>query len=119
MKGNIYICLNEETYNSNLPDIFSRYKRAEYDDEGALVQLLPTTYAQMAEDDKYINGPAVHITIDGDNYYIVKILASWLQGEVSYILSLGEGLSYPSNTLLSPEESSELISSNSSDLEQR
>ena len=71
----------------------------------------------MAEDNKYVNGPAVHITVDNNNYYIVKILASWLQGEVSYILSLGEGLSYPSNALLSPEESSELISSSLSDLE--
>ena len=32
MKGNIYICLNEETYNSEIPDLLSRYRRAEFDE---------------------------------------------------------------------------------------
>ncbi len=116
MKGNIYICLNEETYNSNLPDIFSRYRRPEYDEEGALVQLLPTTYAQMAEDNKFLYGTVVDVEVNGSQYYIVEMTASWLEGEVSYLLNLGEGLSYPSNAILTSSEASQLVADNTQDL---
>lgn len=112
MKGNIYICLNEETYNSNLPSIFDRYKRAEYDDEGNLVQLLPTTFAQMGEDNKVLFGDVVTFEKDGNNFYVLEFSASWLDGEVSYLLSLGDGLAYPNNTLLNNAEVGQLISEN-------
>jgi hypothetical protein len=116
MKGNIYICLNEETYNSNLPDTFSRYRRPEYDEEGALVQLLPTTYAEMAEDSKFLYGQVVDIKVNESQYYIVEMTASWLEGEVSYLLSLGEGLSYPSNAILTSNEVSQLVAEYTQDL---
>ena len=116
MKGNIYICLNEETYNSELPDIFSRYRRSEYDEEGALVQLLPTTYAQMAEDNKFLYGAVINIEVEGSQYYIVEMTASWLDGEVSHLLGLGEGLSYPSNAILTSNEASQLVADNTQDL---
>jgi hypothetical protein len=116
MKGNIYICLNEETYNSEIPDIFSRYRRPEYDEEGVLVQLLPTTYAQMAEDNKYLYGTVINVEVNESQYYIVEMTASWLEGEVSYLLDLGEGLSYPSNAILTSNEVSQLIADNTQDL---
>ncbi len=116
MKGNIYICLNEETYNSELPDIFSRYRRPEYDEEGALVQLLPTTYAEMAEDNKLLHGAVVNVEINGSQCYIVEMTASWLDGEVSHLLSLGEGLSYPNNAVLNSNEASQLVAENTQDL---
>ena len=116
MIGNIYICLNEETYNSNLPDIFSRYRRPGYDEEGALVQLLPTTYAQMAEDNKFLYGTVVNIEVEGSQYYIVEMTASWLGGEVSHLLGLGEGLSFPNNAVLTSNEASQLVADNTQDL---
>ena len=112
MIGNIYICLNEETYNSELPEIFSRYKRAEFDEEGALVQLLPTTYAEMGEDNKRQYGHVLTFTKDDQNFYILEFTASWLNGEVSYLLSLGEGLAYPNNTVLTSDEAVELVKEN-------
>jgi len=112
MIGNIYICLNEETYNSEIPEIFSRYKRAEFDEEGALVQLLPTTYAEMGEDNKRQYGHVLTFQKDGENFYILEMTASWLDGEVSYLLGLGEGLTYPNNTVLTSDEAVELVKEN-------
>ena len=112
MIGNIYICLNEETYNSELPDLFSRYRRAEFDEEGALVQLLPTTYAEMGEDNKRQYGRVLTFTKDGSNFYILEFTASWLSGEVSYLLDLGQGLSYPNNTVLTSDEAVQLVQEN-------
>lgn len=112
MIGNIYICLNEETYNSELPEIFSRYRRAEFDEEGALVQLLPTTYAEMGEDNKRQYGRVLTFTKDDQNFYILEFTASWLDGEVSYLLGLGEGLAYPNNAVLTSDEAIELVKEN-------
>ena len=112
MIGNIYICLNEETYNSELPDLFSRYRRAEFDEEGALVQLLPTTYAEMGEYNKRQYGHVLTFQKDGENFYILEFSASWLDGEVSYLLGLGEGLAYPNNTVLTSDEAVELVKEN-------
>ena len=112
MIGNIYICLNEETYNSELPDLFSRYRRAEFDEEGALVQLLPTTYAEMGEDNKRQYGHVLTFTKNGANFYILEFTASWLSGEVSYLLDLGQGLEYPNNAVLTSDEAVQLVQEN-------
>ena len=112
MIGNIYICLNEETYNSEIPDLLSRYRRAEFDEEGALVRLLPTTFAEMGEDNKRQYGRVLEFQKDGENFYILEFSASWLNGEVSYLLGLGEGLAYPNNTLLTSDEAVSLVQEN-------
>lgn len=111
MRGNIYICLNKQTYNSNLPDVFDRYKKASFDEDGNLIELLPTTYAEAAEDNKPQYGDVLEITVDGKEYFIINMDASFLEGEVTYLLKLGEGLSYPSNSLLNREEVIELYTS--------
>ncbi|MCS5551401.1 MAG: hypothetical protein NZ811_07775 [Gammaproteobacteria bacterium] len=109
MRGNIYICLNEETYNSEIPDLLSRYRRAEYDEEGSLVELLPTTFAQMGEDNTNDFGVVRDIKINGDNFYILEFDGSWLNGEVSYLLNLGDELAYPNNSLLTRQEARKLL----------
>lgn len=116
MIGNIYICLNEETYNSEIPDLLSRYRKAEYDEEGSLVELLPTTFAQIGVDNTSEFGVVRDMEINGDNFYILELDGSWLNGEVSYLLSLGDGLAYPNNTLLTRGEAKELLNENSAEL---
>lgn len=113
MTGNIYICLNETTYNSEIPlELQGRYARTSIDEEGNLIEVLPTTFSQVGEDNKRPYGVVREITINEAKFYILEFEASWLSGEVSALLNLGVGLEYPNNTLLTNAEARELINQN-------
>ena len=113
MVGNIFICLNEATYNSEIPtELQGSYSRISRDEEGELVAVLPTTFAQIGEDNKRKFGSVVEIEVNGSVYYIMEFNASWLQSEVSALLSLGNGLKYPNNTLMTNAEAVRFISDN-------
>ena len=110
MVGNIFICLNEATYNGEIPtELQGSYSRISRDEEGELVAVLPTTFAQIGEDNKRKFGGVVEVEVNGNVYYIIEFNASWLQSEVSALLSLGDGLRYPNNTLMTNSEALELI----------
>ena len=109
MEANICLCLNEATYNSNIPGVFDRFKKAKYDSEGNLEEFLPTTYAEVVKENASDLGAAVKLTIDGSNYYLIKWEASFIDGEISELLSLGSGLSYPNNSILTKQEARDLI----------
>ena len=113
MVGNIFICLNEATYNSEIPtELQGSYSRISRDEEGELVAVLPTTFAQIGEDNKRKFGGVVEVEVNGNVYYIMEFNASWLQSEVSALFRLGKGLRYPNNTLMTNKEAIELINSN-------
>ena len=115
MVGNIFICLNEATYNGEIPtELQGSYSRISRDEEGELVAVLPTTFAQIGEDNKRKFGSVVEIEVNGSVYYIMEFNASWLQSEVSALFRLGKGLKYPNNTLMTNKEAIELISLNES-----
>ena len=110
MVGNIFICLNEATYNGEIPtELQGSYSRISRDEEGELVAVLPTTFAQIGEDNKRKFGSVVEIEVNGSVYYIMEFNASWLQSEVSALFRLGKGLRYPNNTLMTNKEAIELI----------
>ena len=110
MVGNIFICLNEATYNSEIPtELQGSYSRISRDEEGELVAVLPTTFAQIGEDNKRKFGGVVEVEVNGNVYYIMEFNASWLQSEVSALFRLGKGLRYPNNTLMTNSEAVELI----------
>ena len=116
MVGNIFICLNEATYNGEIPtELQGSYSRISRDEEGELVAVLPTTFAQIGEDNRVEFGEVIEITIDESKFYIMEFNASWLQSEVSALLSLGNGLRYPNNTLLTNKEAIILIQNNLSE----
>tara|TARA_R110000751_G_scaffold134837_1_gene237391 strand:- start:4288 stop:4650 length:363 start_codon:yes stop_codon:yes gene_type:complete len=98
MNGNIYICLNEETYKSNIPEIL---------DNGN-----PITFEDMGAKNKELFGGVNSIVVNDENFYILEMSASWIKGEVSSLLALGEGLEFPSNALLSNKEAREIIQDN-------
>ena len=105
-----FICLNEATYNSEIPvDLQARYARVDRDDEGNLLDILPTTFAEVGEDNRRAYGSVIELTINDENFYVMELEASWLNGEVSALIDLGNGLNYPNNTLLTKEEAIELI----------
>ena len=113
MVGNIFICLNEATYNGEIPtELQGSYSRISRDEEGELVAVLPTTFAQIGEDNKRKFGGVVEVEVNGNVYYIMEFNASWLQSEVSALFRLGKGLKYPNNTLMTNKEAIELINSN-------
>ena len=90
MVGNIFICLNEATYNGEIPtELQGSYSRISRDEEGELVAVLPTTFAQIGEDNKRKFGSVVEIEVNGSVYYIMEFNASWLQSEVSALFRLG------------------------------
>ena len=117
MTGNVFICLDEVTYNGNIPaELQGQYARIEQDEEGNLLSILPTTFAEVGEDNKRKFGVVIELDISGSKYFIMEFNASWTSGEVSSLIALGDGLNYPSNALLTNEEARELIQSNQNDL---
>ena len=116
MVGNIFICLNEATYNGEIPtELQGSYSRISRDEEGELVAVLPTTFAHIGEDNKRKFGGVVEVTIDKAKFYIMEFNASWLQSEVSALFRLGKGLRYPNNTLMTNKEAIALIQDNQSE----
>ena len=115
MVGNIFICLNEATYNGLIPkELQGSYSRTSSDEEGNLIEVLPTTFKEVGEDGRRRFGSVVEITIDDAKFYIMEFNASWLQSEVSALINLGNGLRFPNNTLMTNKEAIELISLNES-----
>ena len=111
MVGNIFICLNEATYNGEIPtELQGSYSRISRDEEGELVAVLPTTFAQIGEDNNRKFGGVVEVTINEVKFYIMEFNASWLESEVSSLINLGNGLDYPNNTLMTNSEAITLIS---------
>jgi len=119
MIGNIFMCLNESTYNSNIPfELEGDYARKVYDEEGNLTEVLDTTFKEVCEDNRIKFGSVIELNIDDVNYFVIELNASWLNGGVSALLDLGSGWSYPNNCLMSNQEAMELINANQSELEE-
>jgi hypothetical protein len=117
MVGNIFICLNEATYNGEIPtELQGSYARVSSDEEGNLIEILPTTFKEVGEDGKRKFGSVVELTIDEAKFYIMEFNASWLQSEVSALINLGNGLDYPNNTLMTNAEAIGFISANRVDI---
>jgi len=116
MKGNIFICLNEAAYLGNIPrELEGKYSRKIYNEEGNLTEVLATTFEEVASDNRIKFGNVIEVAIEDSKYYVVELDCSWLGGEVSALLNLGRGLSYPSNCLMTSAEAMELIRDNQSD----
>lgn len=109
MRGNIYISLNTETYKSKIPlSLVPKYGWTETDDDGNTTDIHPT-FEQLGERNKSKFGSVIKIDAGRPNFYIVELIASWLDHEISDLLALGSGLEYPNNTLLTAEEAQQLI----------
>ena len=115
MVGNIFICLNEATYNGEIPtELQGSYARVSSDEEGNLIEVLPTTFKEVGEDGRRKFGAVVELTIDEAKFYIMEFNASWLQSEVSALINLGNDLEYPNNALMTNKEAVTLINLNQS-----
>jgi len=116
MKGNIFICLNRATYKGLIPSkLEGKYARKVYDLNDDLVEVLPTTFEDVAIDNRVKFGDVIELNISTANYYVVELDCSWLGGEVSTLLDLGSNLNYPNNCLMTNAEAMELIRDNAND----
>jgi len=117
MKGNIFICLNRATYKGLIPkELEGKYARKVYDEEGEFVKLLPTTFEDVASDNRVKFGSVIQFKIGTRKYFVIELDCSWLGGEVSALLTLGDSLEYPSNCLMTNEEAMKIISDNREDV---
>ena len=113
MQGNIFICLNEVTYNGLIPvELEGKYSRKVYDDEGVLTEVLGTTFSDVGVDNRIKFGGVIELNIDDSKHFVLELDCSWLGGEVSALLALGDTLDYPSNCLMTNKEAMELIKEN-------
>lgn len=92
MAYELYICLKKETYESNVPPELES-------------QLGSGTWKEAAFNGK-IGSPRWS---DDGNYVIVKGAFSSLTGELSAIKSLGSGMDYPNNSVLTKAEAQSLV----------
>ena len=113
MQGNIFICLNEATYNGSIPsELEGQYARKSYDEEGDLIEVLNTTFKEVAIDNRVKFGNVIELSIEDATHYVLELDCSWLGGEVSALLALGNSLEYPSNCLMTNKEAMKLIGDN-------
>ena len=116
MQGNIFICLNEATYKGLIPSkLEGKYARKVYDIDNDLVEVLPTTFEEVASDNRIKFGSVIQFKIGTRKYFVIELDCSWLGGEVSTLLDLGSKLNYPSNCLMTNVEAMELIRDNTDD----
>ena len=107
MKGNTYISVNEATYEAAIPpELMAKYAREDqYGDK------ITTTFKEVGIDNELDYGPVIPLSYEGANYYLIELEASWKNGEISALIQLGEGLSYPNNTLLTINEAIAFVQS--------
>lgn len=113
MRGNVYICLNESTYEDLIPtELVDKYGISVLDDEGVETSKTTPTFKELGEVNKHLFGNVITVTIDSENYYVMELDASWSSSEVSALIALGSGLSSPNNTLMTNKEAIAFINAN-------
>ena len=111
------MCLNTATYNEKIPnELVTTYGIPSYDEEGEFLETLHPTFKELGEHNKAKFGVIIEVTIESNNYYIIELEASWKSGEITALLKLGEGLSYPNNTLMTNTEAIKFVNDNELDM---
>lgn len=118
MRGNVYISLNESTYEGSIPtELVNKYGVPVLDDEGVETGKTAPTFKELGEINKHLFGSVITVTVDSVNYYVMELEASWSSSEVSALIDLGLGLSSPNNTLMTNKEAISFINNNVSEAE--
>ena len=99
MKGNIYISVPQADISNELPAAITRYDWTEstYNEEGEVESstTIHPTWEQFGERNQGLFGSPVAV---GD-VVVYEMEASWLEGEVSALLALGNGQAAPNYTV--------------------
>ena len=113
MRGNIYISLNESTYESLIPtELVDKYGISVLDDEDVFEVKERPTFKEIGKANEGDFGVVIKVVVDDSNYYVLELDASWAASEVSALLKLGSGLKSPNNTLMTNKEAINFINKN-------
>ena len=119
MRGNIYISIPEADKANSLPASITRYDWTEstYNEDGEVesTSTIHPTWEQYGEKYKGQFGSPVAVSVNGVDYIVYEMMASWKASEVSSLIALGTGKSEPSYTVMTSEEARKFISDNASD----
>ena len=117
MRGNVYISIPTADIANALPSVITRYDWTEstYNEDGEVesTSTIHPTWEQYGVRYAGHFGAPVQISIDGSDFTIYEMTASWLNSEVSALISLGSGKSAPSYSVMTSEEARQLIIDNS------
>jgi len=105
----LYICLKKITYESQIPTVLQSklgWNEYEYDDDG---EITSTTAYRPTWKESAFRGKlgAPRVSLDG-SLIIVKGEFSMLEGELTAMIALGNGLAYPNNSILTKTEAQTL-----------
>lgn len=110
------MCLNDTTFNQLIPsELLSTYGIPEYDEEGIQNGVKHPTFKELGKHNTIKFGGNPMVKIGTSKFYIIELEASWLNGELSSLLILGEDLAYPHNCLMTRTEASQFLQDNQTD----
>ena len=108
----LYICLRKATYESAVPSVLQPklgWNNYTYEDDGETIAST-TAYTPTWKEAAFAGKlGAPRESLDG-NLIIVKGEFSMLEGELTAVIALGNGLSYPNNSVLTKTEAQTLAS---------
>ena len=116
MRGNVFLCLDNTTFNKLIPnELVGIYGIPEYDEEGIQNGVTHPTFKELGEYNRRKFGHNPMVKIGKAKFYIIQLEASWLNGELSSLLNLGKNKAYPKNCLMTRSEASIFLSEHQSD----
>lgn len=119
MRGNVYMCLDNTTFNKLIPtELVATYGIPEYDEEGVQNGVIHPTFKELGEYNLRKFGTVPMVKIGNAKFYIVELEASWINGELSALLKLGKNKAYPKNCLMTRSEAAKFIRDNANDVEE-
>jgi len=117
MRGNVYISIPTADIANALPSSITRYDWTEstYNEDGEVesTSTIHPTWEQYGAKYQGQFGAPVTISIDGSDFVIYELEASWKESEVSALIALGSGSAAPNYTLMNASEARALILANS------
>ena len=118
MRGNVFLCLEETTFNKLIPnELVGTYGIREYDEEGIQNGVKHPTFKELGEYNRRKFGANPMVKIGKAKFYIIQLEASWLGGELSALLKLGKNKAYPKNCLMTRSEAAKFIQDNQQDID--
>ena len=116
MRGNVFLCLDNTTFNKLIPnELVGTYGIPEYDEEGIQNGVTHPTFKELGEYNRRKFGHNPMVKIGKAKFYIIQLEASWLNGELSSLLNLGKNKAYPKNSLMTRTEAAKFIQDNDVD----
>jgi hypothetical protein len=116
MRGNVFLCLDNTTFNKLIPnELVGTYGIPEYDEEGIQNGVTHPTFKELGEYNRRKFGHNPMVKIGKAKFYIIQLEASWINGELSSLLNLGKNKTYPKNCLMTRSEASIFLSEHQSD----